>query len=227
MKKARYFFACSIICALLCSCAIQSRIPSNTDPQASTHLIEKPSFPAETQPYREIDRWETIQTKLLEVISGANTFFSHDFEKTLTIDDYCSTYGMDDTVKITKYTIIDLDQDNVPEIVLGITENEQSDYGFLVLRFENGGVVGYDFTYRQMIDLKKDGTFGYLGGVADTGYARLNFTGNSWEYIKICNVTETADTVMFFCNGQAVSEEAYWETVAEQDSKEEVEWLTY
>ena len=78
-----------------------------------------------------------------------------------------------------------------------------------------------------MIDLKKDGTFGYLGGVADTGYARLNFTDNSWEYIKICNVTETADTVMFFCNGQEVSKEAYWETVAEQDSKEEVEWLTY
>ena len=99
--------------------------------------------------------------------------------------------------------------------------------GFLVLRYENGGVVGYDFTYRQMIDLKKDGTFGYLYGVADTGYARLNFTDDSWEYIKICNVTETSDTVTFFYNGQEVSKEAYWEAVAEQDSKEEVEWLAY
>ncbi len=26
--------------------------------------------------------------------------FSRDFEETLTIDDYCLTYGMDDTVKI-------------------------------------------------------------------------------------------------------------------------------
>ena len=145
----------------------------------------------------------------------------------MTIDDYCSTYGMDDTVKITKYAVIDLDQDDAPEIVLGITENDQSDCGFLVLRYENGGVVGYDFTYRLMIDLKKDGTFGYLYGVADTGYARLNFTDDSWEYIKICNVTETSDTVTFFCNGQEVSKEAYWEAVAEQDSKEEVEWLAY
>ena len=136
-------------------------------------------------------------------------FFSHDFEKTLTLNNYCSIYGMDDTVKITKYAIIDLDQDNIPEIVLGITENKQSDCDFLVLRFQNGSVVGYDLTYRQMIDLKKDGAFGYLGGVADTGYARLNFTDNSWEYIKICYVTETANTVMFFCNGQEVSEEAY------------------
>ena len=78
---------------------------------------------------------------------------------------------MDDTVKITKYAIIDLDQDNIPEIVLGITENKQSDCDFLVLRFQNGSVVGYDLTYRQMIDLKKDGAFGYLGGVADAGYA--------------------------------------------------------
>ena len=62
---------------------------------------------------------------------------------------------------------------------------DRSDCGFLVLQYENGGVVGYDFTYRQMIDLKKDGTFGYLYGVADTGYARLNFTDDSWEYIKI------------------------------------------
>ena len=215
MKIAKYFSVCSMICALLCSCAIQGRVPSNTDSQAS-----------ETQSYRE-NRWETIQGKLLAIISGADPFFSRDFEKTLTIDDYCSTYGMDDTVKITKYAVIDLDQDDAPEIVLGITENEQSDCGFLVLRCENGGVVGYDFTYRQMIDLKKDGTFGYLYGVADTGYARLNFTDNSWEYIKICNVTETADTVMFFCNGQEVSKEAYWEAVAEQDSKEEAEWLEY
>ena len=176
MRKIRYLFACSVICALLCSCAVQSRVPS-TDSQVS-----------ETQSYSE-NHWETIQAKLSDVISGADTFFSRDFEKTLTIDDYCSTYGMDDTVKITKYAVIDLDQDDAPEIVLGITENDQSDCGFLVLRYENGGVVGYDFTYRQMIDLKKDGTFGYLYGVADTGYARLNFTDDSWEYIKICNVT--------------------------------------
>lgn len=40
-------------------------------------------------------------------------------------------------------------------------------------------------------------------------------------------MTETSDTVTFFCNGQEVPKEAYWEAVAEQDSKEEVEWLAY
>ena len=73
MRKIRYLFACSVICSLLCSCAVQSRVPS-TDSQVS-----------ETQSYSE-NHWETIQAKLSDVISGADTFFSRDFEKTLTID---------------------------------------------------------------------------------------------------------------------------------------------
>lgn len=38
-------------------------------------------------------------------------------------------------------------------------------------------------------------------------------------------MTEIADTVMSPFNGQEVSEEAYWEAVTEQDSKEDVEWV--
>ena len=51
---------------------------------------------------------------------------------------------------------------------------------------------------QRHILLKNDGTFNYSGGTADTGCARLNFTGNGWEYKKICNITETEDAVTFF-----------------------------
>lgn len=37
---------------------------------------------------------------------------------------------------------------------------------------------------QRHILLKNDGTFNYSGGTADTGCARLNFTGNGWEYKK-------------------------------------------
>ncbi len=85
-----------------------------------------------------------------------------------------------------------------------ITENDQSDCGFAVLRYENGGVVGWviDFTYRQMIDLKKDGTFGYLyGGRHGIRPPELHLM-TAGEYIKICNVTQDFDTATLFCNGQ-------------------------
>ena len=63
MRKIRYLFACSVICALLCSCAVQSRVPS-TDSQVS-----------ETQSYSE-NHWETIQAKLSDVISGRIHFLA-------------------------------------------------------------------------------------------------------------------------------------------------------
>lgn len=171
---------------------------------------------------RGADNLEAAQAELAEVISGKGRFFSHSYGINQTLDEYLSTFAAepDASVGITKYTTVDLDQDNVPEIVLGITENEQFDYGFLVLRYENGSVVGYDFTYRQMINLKEEGTFGYSGGVADTGYARLIFTDGGWKYKNICNITEDGDTVAFFCNGEKVPEEVYWQLAEEQDTEE-------
>lgn len=212
-----------------------------------TQPMEMPTQSAEVQPQqegqsspqdnqendmqlpREADNLEAAQAKLAEVLAGTSTFFSHSYGKSQTIAEYCSTFGAESgiTVEITKYTAVDLDQDNVPEVVLWITENEYSDYGAVVLRYQNESVVGYDFTYRQMIDLKEDGTFGYSGGIADTGYARLTFTDGGWEYKKICNITEDGDTVTFFCNGEKVSEEEYWQFVEEQDAKEKVKWIDF
>lgn len=257
MGKNKAILTCITICALLCSCTPQNPIPSSTysetwtpmdqteiQPQPTEKVIESmetlpratdvpvqpteiPSSPTETQTSSRSNDWEFIQTQLLDVISGTNTFFSYDFEKVLTVEDYCSSLSMTSTVKSAKYVIIDLDLDNVPEVVLWLIENGQSDYGFLVLRHENDGISGYSFSYRQIINLKNDGTFNYSGGVADTGCARLNFTGNGWEYKKICNVTESEDAVIFFCDGKEVSQEVYWETFEAQNSKEEAEWILY
>lgn len=210
-----------------------------------TQPMEMPAQPAEAQSQQqgesvhpdnpgndtplpnEADNLEAAQAALAEVLSGQRAFFCYGYEKNQTIDEYCSTFGEESgiTAETIKYTTIDMDQDDVPEFVLWITVNGYSDYGTVVLRYQNGGVVGYDFTYRQMIELKKDGTFGYLGGIADTGYARLVFTDDGWKYEEICNVTEDGDTVTFFCNGEVVSREAYWQCVEEQNAKEMVEWI--
>lgn len=260
MKKNRAIFTFIIICAMLCSCTLQTPIPSSpypqtteawtsedqteVQPQPTEKVIESmetlpretevsvqptaiPTSPTETQTSSRLSDWESVEAQLLEVISGRNTFFSYDFEKVLTVDDYCSSLSMTSTVKIAKYVIIDLDLDNVPEMVLWLIENGQSDYGFLILRHENDGISGYNFSYRQIINLKNDGTFNYSGGTADTGCARLNFTGNGWEYEKICNITETEDAVTFFCDGKEVSQETYWETSEAHNSKEEARWIPY
>ena len=260
MKKNKAIFTFIIICAVLCSCTLQTPIPSSPYPQTTevrtaedqtevqpqptekviestetlpqaTEVPEQPteilSSPTEAQTSSRFNDWESVEAQLLEVVSGTNTFFSHDFEKVLTVEEYCSSLSMTSTVKIAKYVIIDLDLDNAPEMVLWLIENGQSDYGFLILRHENDGISGYNFSYRQIINLKNDGTFNYSSGTADTGCARLNFTGNGWEYKKICNITETEDAVTFFCDGKEVSQETYWETIEAHNSKEEARWIPY
>lgn len=185
-----------------------------------TQPMEMPTQSAEVQPQqegqsssqdnqendmqlpREADNLEAAQAKLAEVLAGTSTFFSHSYGKSQTIAEYCSTFGAESgiTVEITKYTAVDLDQDNVPEVVLWITVNEYSDYGTVVLRYQNGEVEEYTFAYRQMFDLKQDGTFSCSGSEFD-GIASLTFHEGDWNYKEI--------------------------TGQQQDAKESVEWFDY
>lgn len=81
--------------------------------------------------------------------------------------------------------------------------------GSRVFQYRDHSAIAYDFTKRQMYDLKMDGTFRYSGGIVDTGYARLYFTSGSWKYEKICNVTEDSEGISYFCNGEPISEDMY------------------
>lgn len=248
MKKIITIIACSIMGACLCACAAHTQplattgLPSaEVTPQVTEiqpPVTEMPTQPTQAQqdhleneipPTEEMGVLETASEKLTAILSGLDSFFCQGYGKHMTIDEYCSTFGdgSDVTVEITKYTFVDLDGDQSPEAVLWVTANGVTDYGTMVLRYQTDGVVGYDFTYRQMIDLKKDGTFGYSGGTADTGCASLTFTEDSWEYRKIACVMENEDAVTYMCNGEVVSEEEYWQYMDEQDAKEGVEWIVY
>lgn len=250
MKKIKTIFACCIAGTFLCACT--SHMPPSTATktpiqetkaqvsETQTQVTQTLPQPSETQPQQDLlgnetqvseeaDTLETPQAKLSKVIWGQDSFFSNGYGKQMTIDEYCSTFGAgsDVAVEITKYTFVDLDQDEIPEAVLWVTANGVTDYGTVVLRYQNESVVGYDLTYRQMIDLKKDGTFCYSGGVADTGCASLAFTEDSWGYRTIANVTEDGDTVTFMRNGEVVSETEYWQFMDDQDAKEGVAWIDY
>jgi len=176
--------------------------PIETQAEEEGLLAHQDNYEDDIQSLEEDDSLEVLQAKLIEVLSGKDTFFSHSYEKNLTIDEYCSTFSAESgiTVEITKYTAVDLDQDNVPEVVLWITVNEYSDYGTAVLRYHNGEVEEYTFTYRQMFDLKRDGTFSCSGSEFD-GIASLTFHEDGWHYKEM--------------------------TAQQQSTKESAEWFSY
>lgn len=81
----------------------------------------------------------------------------------------------DITVRVDKFTVVDLDGDGENEVVLWILYNGDSYYGFEVLHYQEGTVYGNTFTYRAFYDLKVDGTFHWSGGAANSGTGRLTF----------------------------------------------------
>ena len=79
------------------------------------------------------------------------------------------------TVAATKFAVMDLDNDGQNEIILWIQINSISDYGFEILRYQEGAVYGYTLQYREFMDLKTDGTFIFSDGAADSGKGKLSF----------------------------------------------------
>lgn len=82
----------------------------------------------------------------------------------------------DITVRVDKFTVVDLDGDGENEVVLWILYNVDSYYGFEVLHYQDETVYGNTFAYRAFYDLKVDGTFHWSGGAANSGTGRLTFT---------------------------------------------------
>lgn len=175
--------------------------PIEIQAEEESLLVHQDNHEDDMQSPKETDNLEA-QAKLIEVLSGRDTFFSHSYEKNLTIDEYCSAFGAESgiTVEITKYTVVDLDQDNVPEVVLWIMVNEYTDYGTVVLRYQNDEVEEYTFAYRQLFDLKRDGTFSCSGSEFD-GIASLTFHEDGWHYKEM--------------------------TAQQQSTKESAEWFSY
>ena len=56
----------------------------------------------------------------------------------------------------------------------------------------------YTFAYRQMADIKTDGTFHYSSGASSHGTARLKFGDFGWEYVIIGGVEETDSVTSFY-----------------------------
>lgn len=198
-------------------CKADAALPAASNPTIQTIPAETtPSTAAPTDPGTETlpeSSTERDAAKVLfeRILWEDEAFFLHDPGLSLTLEEFCSGMGAEAAAKVSlsSYTLADLDADNIPELLLGIVFNGEYAYGTLVLHC-NDGVTGYDFTYRQLMDVKADGTFRYSGGAADNGIARLRFTEDGWEYVILgCTQYISNEEVSFFWDGQSVDQDTY------------------
>ncbi len=162
-------------------------------PSPEAVLTEPPAQPAESQMDPE--------AVFMEILSGEGMFYSTGYQKELTLQDYLNVFSAQTGTQasVPQYTILDMDSDGVPELLLWLRLGEYHDYGTLLLHRNKDRWEEHTFSYRQMFDLKADGSFAVSGSDAD-GYAMLLFIGTGWQYLEISG------------EGQEEKESARWVT---------------
>ena len=89
-------------------------------------------------------------------------------------------YGFPETIE---FAVFDMDGDDVPELIIAAGETQLV---YLVLHYYDGAAYGHSFVFRSMGGIKTDGTFNNSFG-ASPGIVRLDFIGNTYEYVFVYN----------------------------------------
>lgn len=135
--------------------------------------------------------------KMIDILSGNGVFYCLDLYSessgiAVTVSEFCAAFSAETGVPaaITRTAAVDLDGDGVKELLLGITVNDSDDYGTLVLHDYGKNVVGHLFSYRQLYDVKEDGSFRRSGSASESGPARLAFDVGGWSYAPAGNANQ-------------------------------------
>lgn len=129
---------------------------------------------------------------LLRVLMDRKVFYNADFGKEYYLTAYCREIGdkIDLPVFVTRYTFVDMDADGIQEAVVDFRYGQNTEVACMVLRADGGTVFGEEFYYRQLYQLKADGTFAWSGSSSNNGWARLQWGDNNrW----ICEPAENGE----------------------------------
>ncbi|MBE6541134.1 MAG: hypothetical protein E7672_01660 [Ruminococcaceae bacterium] len=131
--------------------------------------------------------------------------------------------------ELKKYTIIDMNDDGTPEMVLWHNFGAYDPIGHLVLHIENGTVYSYGFSYRGLQDLKTDGSFHWSGGAGHHGTSKLDFSGDTCTetYLAYCENITDPQTPHCYIGENSVSREEFEGFYKIQDQKEDVVWIEW
>ncbi len=158
------------------------------------------------------------------ILRGEDAFYDTAAKRRVFLTDWLKTNEM----FVSKYSVIDLNGDGASELVLWLNRGTNEYVGFLVLYDKNTTVYAHLLYYRQFSNLKKDGTFGFSGGVSNHGIGRIDFEGDKYT-IRSLAYCESADNqnVSYFVDNKAVSKAAFEAYQSAQNSKPGAIWVEH
>ena len=143
------------------------------------------------------DKKESNENILLNALENKVPFYSESSGGSCTLADYCDEEStrLGFEVTITRYALVDLDGDGIQEAVTDFRFGENSQVMCMVLKWDSNSetVYGTEFYYRQMNQIKEDGSFAYSGGGDNDGWAKLRWEDSSWVKENVENSDHKVD----------------------------------
>lgn len=164
-----------------------------------------------------------------KVLENKVDFFSTDDKKYVCLNEVLNRY-LDYSLKVRRFTVLDMDGDKIPEVVLELSCGE---YGgeFEILHYMNGMVYGYNIPYRGLLQLKTDGTSIASGGAADNYIEKIRFSSNGFKYDVLGYSESSWDndviSISYYIDNKQVTEESFKAFCNQQNVKEDVVWYKF
>ena len=145
----------------------------------------------------------------------------------MSLERYCETFTDGLAAVLTEFTLVDFEQDGIPEAVFRIALGENTDCGVLVLHWEDSKVWGYTFSNREMQEIKADGTVWWSGSSSNYGAAKISFSRGEYAYQNIAWAEEADGGVKYYLEGAEISYEAFKHHSTLLGAKEDTRWVCY
>ena len=228
MKKRVSVILLTLSMFCLASCGISeapNNIVSTPKPTATTPAVKEEFATTETtpEPTHNLTAAELFATVLRDEKSiyfselGAHGQTGLNTTKTGTISEL--QYGYEGHYGIANFTVVDLDGNTIPEIILEVEEY----FGYIILSYQDGCIMGNGMPYRGFCDLKKDGLYFSSSGAAYGQINRLYFMGDTWE----SDILAEHNDMQYFAKDIITDERAWKKAYEEFDKKESAEWYAF
>ena len=140
------------------------------------------------------------------------------------ISDYAKEIISDGNINVS-YAILNMDVDSQNDKEMVVLLESNGDGKYLILNYEDDGLVyGFKKEYREMLNLKTDGTYKISGGAADTKIIKSTFNKNQIFDNIVAGIENGKYT---FNNNSLNSKEDFEKCMEEFDSKEAVKFTLY
>lgn len=125
-------------------------------------------------------------------------------------------------ILVTRFAIIDMDGDGISEIIL----EWGNCIGSVLLRYWNGKVLGKEFGYRAMGDIREDGSFWQSNSGFETYISKLFFIGDSTVDDTIVEM-DTRFEPLYYVHDVPVSEVEMQKVYNLHEEIPEIEWYEF